>query len=310
MDGILILDKPEGFTSFDLVAKVRGMLHTRKVGHAGTLDPMATGVLPIFVGKATRCCDLLPDSDKQYRAQFQLGWTTDTLDRTGTVRERFAVSCGRQEVEAVLERFRGDIQQLPPMYSAIQIGGKRLYDLARQGVEVERQPRPVTIRQLELTGAWEDTHTYEILVICSKGTYIRTLCDDIGAALGCGAVMTSLRRTRAAGFGLEEALSLEEAQRLCDCGELASRLLPLERVFASLPALTLRGKQETMYRNGVRLDARRLPWGPDFPDPWEGELRVLGEDGAFLGLAQVREGQLVTRKFFGQPTAQEEGLRG
>lgn len=310
MDGILILDKPEGFTSFDLVAKTRGMLRTRKVGHAGTLDPMATGVLPIFVGKATRCCDILPDSDKQYLARFQLGWTTDTLDRTGTVKERFAVNCGRQEVEAVLERFRGDIQQLPPMYSAIQVGGKRLYDLARQGVEVERKPRPVTIRQLELTGAWEEEHTYEILVTCSKGTYIRTLCDDIGAALGCGAVMTSLRRTRAAGFGLEEALSLEEAQRLCDSGELASRLLPLERVFASLPALSLQGKQENMYRNGVRLDARRLPWPADFPRDWEGEIRVLGEDGAFLGLAQVREGLLVTRKFFGQPAAHEEGTRG
>ena len=213
-DGIIIMDKPQGFTSFDMVAKMRGMLGTRKVGHAGTLDPMATGVLPIFVGRATKCCDLLPDQDKSYTATFELGYTTDTLDATGKLLSKQPVTAGEEQVRAVLERFRGPISQLPPMYSAISIGGKRLYDLARQGSEVERERRPVTIHSLELTAAQPQENRYTIEVNCSKGTYIRTLCADIGEALGCGATMTALRRTCAAGFSLEDALTLEQAQLL------------------------------------------------------------------------------------------------
>ena len=189
-DGIIIMDKPQGFTSFDMVAKMRGMLGTRKVGHAGTLDPMATGVLPIFVGRATKCCDLLPDQDKNYTATFELGYTTDTLDATGKLLSRQPVTVGEEQVRTVLERFRGPISQLPPMYSAISIGGKRLYDLARQGIEVERERRSVTIHSLELTAAQPQENRYTIEVSCSKGTYIRTLCADIGEALGCGATMT------------------------------------------------------------------------------------------------------------------------
>ena len=202
MDGIIILDKPEDFTSFDMVAKMRRLLGTRKVGHAGTLDPMATGVLPIFVGRATKCCDILPNQNKRYTAAFQLGYTTDTLDATGRVLTRTEVSATKEDVEKALESFRGEIMQLPPMYSAIQINGKRLYDLARQGIEIEREKRPVTIMELNLLSADDTQHIYQIDVACSKGTYIRTLCADIGEALGCGATMTALRRTEAAGFSL------------------------------------------------------------------------------------------------------------
>lgn len=204
MDGIIILDKPEDFTSFDMVAKMRRLLGTRKVGHAGTLDPMATGVLPIFVGRATKCCDILPNQNKRYTATFQLGYTTDTLDATGRVLTRTEVSATKEDVEKALESFRGEIMQLPPMYSAIQINGKRLYDLARQGIEIEREKRPVTITELNLLSADDTQHIYQIDVACSKGTYIRTLCADIGEALGCGATMTALRRTEAAGFSIAE----------------------------------------------------------------------------------------------------------
>ena len=205
MDGIIILDKPEDFTSFDMVAKMRRLLGTRKVGHAGTLDPMATGVLPIFVGRATKCCDILPNQNKRYTATFQLGYTTDTLDATGRVLTRTEVSATKEDVEKALESFRGEIMQLPPMYSAIQINGKRLYDLARQGIEIEREKRPVTIMELNLLSADDTQHIYQIDVACSKLTYIRTLCADIGEALGCGATMTALRRTEAAGFSIDKA---------------------------------------------------------------------------------------------------------
>ena len=212
MDGIIILDKPEDFTSFDMVAKMRRLLGTRKVGHAGTLDPMATGVLPIFVGRATKCCDILPNQNKRYTATFQLGYTTDTLDATGRVLTRTEVSATKEDVEKALESFRGEIMQLPPMYSAIQINGKRLYDLARQGIEIEREKRPVTIMELNLLSADDTQHIYQIDVACSKGTYIRTLCADIGEALGCGATMTALRRTEAAGFSIADSITLEEAR--------------------------------------------------------------------------------------------------
>ena len=222
MDGIIILDKPEDFTSFDMVAKMRRLLGTRKVGHAGTLDPMATGVLPIFVGRATKCCDILPNQNKRYTATFQLGYTTDTLDATGRVLTRTEVSATKEDVEKALESFRGEIMQLPPMYSAIQINGKRLYDLARQGIEIEREKRPVTITELNLLSADDTQHIYQIDVACSKGTYIRTLCADIGEALGCGATMTALRRTEAAGFSIADSITLEEAEKLSEEGTPAS----------------------------------------------------------------------------------------
>lgn len=299
MDGIIIIDKPEDFTSFDVVAKMRRLLGTRKVGHAGTLDPMATGVLPIFVGRATKCCDILPDQNKRYTATFELGYTTDTLDSTGRVLTRTPVQSNRADLLAALDSFRGKIMQLPPMFSAIQINGHRLYDLARQGVEIEREKRPVTISHLELLQSDESAHRYVIDVACSKGTYIRTLCADIGEALGCGATMTALRRTRAAGFDLEDSLTLEQAEQLAQQGKLSERLLPIARVFQELPALTLCAAQERMYRNGVRLDLKRLD-GMQALGDWSGDLRIYAESGTFLGIsyADREQGLLQTRKLF------------
>ena len=284
MDGIIVMDKPEDFTSFDMVAKMRKLLGTRKVGHAGTLDPMATGVLPIFVGRATKCCDILPDQSKRYTATFALGYTTDTLDATGRVLTRNPASVTREQMEAALTKFRGQIMQLPPMFSAIQINGKRLYDLARQGIEIEREKRPVTISVLNMLDFDEENQSCRIDVDCSKGTYIRTLCADIGEELGCGATMTALRRTRAAGFSLEESLTLEEAEKLSAEGTLAERLVPVEQAFTSLPKVMLYDKQEGMYRNGVKLDLGRIK---DFPyeAPQVGEVRVYGEQGGFLGIS-------------------------
>lgn len=299
MDGIIIIDKPEDFTSFDVVAKMRRLLGTRKVGHAGTLDPMATGVLPIFVGRATKCCDILPDQNKRYTATFELGYTTDTLDSTGRVLTRTPVQSNKADLLAALDSFRGEIMQLPPMFSAIQINGHRLYDLARQGVEIEREKRPVTISHLELLQSDESAHRYVIDVACSKGTYIRTLCADIGEALGCGATMTALRRTRAAGFGLEDSLTLKQAEQLAQQGKLSERLLPITRVFQELPALTLCAAQERMYRNGVRLDLKRLD-GMQALGDWSGDLRIYAESGTFLGIsyADREQGLLQTRKLF------------
>lgn len=295
MDGILVIDKPEGFTSFDVVAKVRGMLHTRKVGHAGTLDPMATGVLPVLVGRGTKCCDILPCQDKRYTASFRLGLRTDTQDSSGRVLEEKPVSVTKEQVKAVLRDFEGQILQIPPMYSAIQIGGQRLYDLARQGIEVERAARPVTIYHCRLLGEGSAPNEYVIDVSCSKGTYIRTLCSDIGDRLGCGSAMTALRRTEAAGFRLEESLSLEEASALAREGRLEERILPVERVFSSLPELRLSEKQSKMYRNGVRLDSRRLEGAAEKGT----DLRIYGFDGLFLGVAYVNEeDELCSRQLF------------
>lgn len=299
MDGIIILDKPEDFTSFDMVAKMRRLLGTRKVGHAGTLDPMATGVLPIFVGRATKCCDILPNQNKRYTATFQLGYTTDTLDATGRVLTRTEVSATKEDVEKALESFRGEIMQLPPMYSAIQINGKRLYDLARQGIEIEREKRPVTITELNLLSADDAQHIYQIDVACSKGTYIRTLCADIGEALGCGATMTALRRTEAAGFSIADSITLEEAEKLSEEGTLTERLLPIRTVFESLPALHLASRQQTLFQNGVKLDLARLNEMKTMQG-YTGDIRVMGEDDVFLGIsvADWENGELKMKKLF------------
>ena len=294
MDGILIIDKPEGFTSFDVVAKMRGMLRTRKVGHAGTLDPMATGVLPILVERGTKCCDILPCQDKRYIATLKLGVLTDTLDSTGTVLETRPVSVTKEQVEEVLKDFVGEIMQVPPMYSAIQINGQRLYDLARQGIEVEREARPITIYHCNLLGKGPEENEYIIDVACSKGTYIRTLCGDIGEKLGCGVCMTALRRSEAAGFSLSESITLEEASRLAQEGTLQEKILPVEQVFRSLPAVKLSEKQSKMYRNGVRLDCARVHGAVAGTD-----LRVFGHDDTFLGVAYVNEENgLCSRQLF------------
>ena len=206
-NGILIVDKPSGWTSQDVAAKLRGVFHERRVGHGGTLDPMATGVLPIFIGRATRGAEFLEHAEKEYVAGLRLGLVTNTQDTSGETLETHPVSVTRQALEAALTRFTGPIEQIPPMYSAIKIGGKKLYELARKGQEVERKPRPVTIHELDLLdGAGAD---WTLRVRCSKGTYVRTLCHDIGAALGCGGCMSSLRRTRAGSFTLAQAVTMQ-----------------------------------------------------------------------------------------------------
>lgn len=296
MNGILCIHKPEGFTSFDVVAKLRGITHQKKIGHAGTLDPMATGVLPVFLGTATRACDLLPDSDKTYIAGFQLGVVTDTQDQTGTVLETRESSLTWEDLLSVMERFTGDQMQVPPMYSAVKIGGKKLYEIARQGGEIERPARPVTIYRLELKEFDRAAQRGSFLVSCSKGTYIRTLCHDIGQALGPGAVLTSLCRTRAAGFDLSDCLTLQQVQDLADNGELEQEVTPVSRVFQSLPVLRLNQPQARMFVNGVKLDLNRLSLNG------AGRHSVYGPNGEFLGLASPRpeQGELAIDKLFYQ----------
>lgn len=289
MNGIILIDKPQKFTSFDVVAVVRKKFGTKKVGHGGTLDPMATGVLPVFIGCATKAVDLLPDSGKSYRAGFRLGLTSDTLDIWGELSEEKPADIGKAALEAVLERFRGEIEQTPPMYSALKVGGRKLCDLARQGIEVERKSRKITISRLDLLEF--DGKNGIIEVDCSTGTYIRTLVDDIGKSLGTGAVMTSLCRTRACGFTLSECVSIEELREK-PLDEL--RLLSVESVFRDLPAAALDEVQTRMYLNGVRLDADRLAEKP----PLDTLLRVYG-NGGFLGVAKVNEErELVSVKRF------------
>lgn len=290
MNGILLIDKPQDFTSFDVVAVVRRKFGTKKVGHGGTLDPMATGVLPVFIGSATKAVDLLPDSGKSYRAGFRLGLTSDTLDIWGELSEEKPVNIEKERLEAVLERFRGEIEQTPPMYSALKVGGRKLCDLARQGIEVERKSRKITISRLDLLEF--DGKNGKIEVDCSTGTYIRSLVDDIGKALGTGAVMTELRRTRACGFTLDGCFSVDDVKTK---PQEALRLLETESVFRNCPAAALDEVQTRMYLNGVRLDAERLSEKP----PKEVLLRVYGSGGAFLGVGKANgEGELVSVKRF------------
>ena len=290
-NGILIIDKPAGWTSMDVCAKLRGMFHEKRVGHGGTLDPMATGVLPVFLGRATRAVEFAADSDKEYIAGLKLGVVTNTQDTTGEVLEERPVEVSGEQLRRVLERFTGDIEQVPPMYSAIKINGKKLYELARKGKEVERKPRPVTIHAL---GVLDETPPegadYLLRVVCSKGTYVRTLCHDIGQALGCGGCMASLRRVKAAGFTLKDAVTLEAVQEAVDRGEGDSLLLPVDAYFADVPILVLKtAGAEKKIRNGGLLNARDLP---------DGEYRVYGMDKTFLALGRVAGGTLTTVKSF------------
>lgn len=284
VNGVLIIDKPEGFTSFDVCAKLRRIAGQRRIGHTGTLDPMATGVMVVLLGTATRAAELIPVHDKRYTAGFRLGMTTDTLDITGEVRSTAEVNIDRAQAENILERFRGEIDQLPPMYSAVHLDGKRLYELAREGVEVERTPRRVTIHHLELLDYDSETACGTLDVSCSKGTYIRSLIDDIGAALGCGGVMTSLRRTEACGFPLEEAITIAQAQELGENGQLSERIVPTERVFEALPLCTVTEKQSVRYRNGGELDLVRVRM--QRTELRDGLARVCDSDG-FIGIGKI-----------------------
>ncbi|OCN01218.1 tRNA pseudouridine(55) synthase TruB [Clostridium sp. W14A] len=297
MNGILILDKPAGFTSFDAVAVMRGLTHEKKIGHTGTLDPMATGVLPLLLGCATRANALLPDTDKEYEAGFRLGIATDTQDTTGKTTAESDRGASREAVEAALGAFRGEILQVPPMVSAISVGGKRLYDLARQGIEVEREPRPVTIRELELLSYDEPSRSGTLRIACSKGTYIRTLCADLGEALHTYGVMSSLRRTRASGFTLADSVTLDRAKELAAGGRLAERLLPVESLFSGMPAVSVSPAQAARFQNGGALDLERTALRRALPAE-DAVFRVQGPDGAFLGLGRASAGQLRVLRLF------------
>ncbi len=280
MTGIICINKDKDITSFGVVAKVRGITREKKAGHTGTLDPMATGVLPVMLGGATRFLDYLPDSDKGYRAGFMLGKTTDTLDITGAVTGEYEVSVTDEQVRNVLEKFRGVISQVPPMYSAVSVDGKRLYDLARQGIEVERQARQVEIKKLELVDC--ENGEYTIDVVCTKGTYIRTLIDDIGRELGCGAVMTGLTRTLAMGFTLEDSVTLDELQRRRDEGlPFDDIVMDIEKMFEPYDSVTVSEAQAKRFSNGGALALERIR-----KKLTDGIYRVYSPDGLFLGLGE------------------------
>ena len=282
MNGIIILDKPSGFTSFDAVAVLRGLSHQKKIGHTGTLDPMATGVLPILLGRAAKALNFLPDTDKEYVASFRLGERRDTGDITGEVVEQAPAPVALEALEAALPRFRGEILQVPPMYSAVSVGGKRLYELARKGLEVERPARPVTISRLELLSYDPQTKEGSLQVDCSKGTYIRVLIEDLARAAGSCGTMTALRRTSACGFSQEDAHSLEALKALAAEGRLEEALLPVEGLFALYPAVRVSPAQATRFQNGGGLDLARLRGVPE-----GGLCRVKSPQGLFLGLGQV-----------------------
>lgn len=248
MNGIINVYKEKDFTSFDVVAKLRGILKQKKIGHTGTLDPDATGVLPVCLGNATKLCDMLTDKKKEYIAEFVLGKETDTQDISGQILKETEVDCSESAVKEVVQSFIGDYDQLPPMYSAIKVDGKRLYELARQGKEVERKKRPVTFYEIEILKV--ELPLVSIRVLCSKGTYIRTLCHDIGQKLGCGAAMTSLERTRSGQFTKEKAYTLAEIEKIRDEGRLDDIILPVDHVFDDLPILVVSGEIEKKILNG------------------------------------------------------------
>ena len=285
LNGIIIVNKEKGFTSHDVVAKLRGICGQRKIGHTGTLDPEATGVLPVCLGSATKLCDMLTDRDKEYVADLRLGVTTDTQDMTGEVLEERPVTVTEMSVREVCASFVGAYAQVPPMYSAIKINGKKLYELAREGREVERAARTVQIHELEIIAIQLPVVT--IRVSCSKGTYIRTLCSDIGEKLGCGGCMESLQRTRAGEFELGQSMTLDEIQKSKDRGELERIVRPVDSVFENCPALHVAGEFRKLLDNGNAIKpcqtAEKLIYSPD---AW---VKMYTDEGSFAGVYSYEE---------------------
>ena len=284
MTGLIILNKHEDVTSFRMAAIARRLTGEKRVGHTGTLDPMATGVLPVLLGGATRFCELLPSHDKAYRARLLLGVTTDTLDITGTVLTQRHVDVKPDAFKAALARFTGEIEQLPPMYSAVSKDGVRLYALARQGIEVERETRRVTVYSAETVSSDEQKGEYVIDVACSAGTYIRSLITDVGEALGCGAVMTGLCRTSANGFSLGDARTAAELEALSSQGRIGEAIIPIDEALAAYPSVEVTEKQAVRFKNGGALDTTRLSKALS-----TGLIRVYAPDGVFLGLGEKKE---------------------
>ncbi len=288
MNGIIIIDKPLGRTSHDMVYEMRKVTGIKKIGHTGTLDPMATGVLPVCIGSATKMADMLTLSDKSYIAELVLGRTTDTQDADGKVLTECEVNCSEEEIRCAVNSFVGEIEQVPPMYSAIKQNGKKLYELARQGIEVERKPRKVTINSidiLEISG-----ERVKIDVSCSKGTYIRTLCEDIGKKLGVGAYMNTLRRTRTGQFTIEESHTLSEIKELKENGGIESIIIPADRMFEEYPSVTLNPKQVKSVTNGVAMTYREGQEGQTY--------RVYDNENKFLCISRITDGRLKLIKSF------------
>ena len=282
MTGIICLDKPRDMTSFMAVKRASRLLGVKKAGHTGTLDPMATGVLVIMLGHSTRFIELLPEHKKSYTARVKLGITTDTLDITGEVLSENPVNVTKEQLLSVAENFKGEILQTPPMYSALKKDGERLYDLARKGIEIEREQRQITIEKLEIYDF--DGTEFSMDVTCSAGTYIRSLCDDIGKTLGCGAVMTDLRRTNANGFSIENAVTLEELEKLVSENKTESVITSVETALISYPEITVTTPQANRFHNGGALDYARLHG--DYP---AGIYRVYSPERKLLGLGEIKE---------------------
>ncbi|MBQ8788053.1 MAG: tRNA pseudouridine(55) synthase TruB [Oscillospiraceae bacterium] len=284
MSGILPVKKPAGFTSFDVIGKLRGVTKTRKIGHSGTLDPMATGVLPLFFGGATKCCDLLPNEDKRYVADVKFGIVTDTQDTTGRVLKESESHVSKAEFEEVFRGFIGKQLQLPPMYSAVKVNGRPLYDLAREGKVVERAQKEIEVYDIKLLEFDEHAQTAKIEVSCGKGTFIRTLINDMGEKLGCGASMSALERTMAAGFEVSECYTISEIEEMMKEGTFEEHLIPIERLYEDLPKLILSDFDKRLYRSGVPLELRKRGWGGIF-----GNIAVFDESGMLLGISFMDE---------------------
>ena len=281
MNGIILIDKPQGWTSHDVVGKLRGILHERRIGHSGTLDPLATGLLVVFIGRATRAVEFAEADRKEYIAGLRLGMSTDTQDITGRIISKETDIPDEPEVRIAIERFRGELEQIPPMYSAVKIGGKKLYELARKGETVERKPRTVNISELSLVG--HDGDDFVLSVSCSKGTYIRTLCNDIGERLGCLACMSALRRTNAGPFDVRDAHTLSEIAE-----DPERYIIPVDSLFSEHPAIELCAAQTAKLKCGNILNVSAK----------NGTYRVYGENGDFLAIANLSAGKLKTIKSF------------
>lgn len=286
MNGIILIDKPQDWTSHDVVAKLRGILHERRIGHSGTLDPLATGLLVVFVGRATRAVEFAEADSKEYIAGLRLGLSTDTQDISGNVIAECSDLPDEGAVRRAVNSFIGDIEQIPPMYSAIKIGGKKLYELARKGQSVERAPRKITVSSIEIIG--REGGDYLLKIACSKGTYIRTLCNDIGASLGCGAYMSSLRRVRAGAFSIEDAHSIDEVENAVNDGRVVDIMLPVDTLFSALPELKVSESAAKRLKTGniIKISAHDC------------DYRVYSESGEFLLAGKAENGKLKTIKSF------------
>lgn len=286
MNGIILIDKPQDWTSHDVVAKLRGILHERRIGHSGTLDPLATGLLVVFVGRATRAVEFAEADSKEYIAGLRLGLSTDTQDISGNVIAECSDLPDEGAVRRAVNSFIGDIEQIPPMYSAIKIGGKKLYELARKGQSVERAPRKITVSSIEIIG--REGGDYLLKIACSKGTYVRTLCNDIGASLGCGACMSSLRRISAGAFSVESAHSIDEVENAANEGQLVDITLPVDTLFSALPELKVPESTANRLKTGIIIKISAA----------DGDYRVYSDSGEFLLVGKVENGKLKTIKSF------------